>query len=103
MTAIGVDCTSILVLTVRLYFSSSLGGKKTCAFIHQEGGIKNFLRKLGKFNVHGSVHRNHIPIYIQQDVTLHSLFISGICSTCLSVLWLAYATHSTLKPVPTLP
>src|SRR5215475_13887992 len=74
--------------------------------------------------------------YIQQDATLHSLFISGNCSTCfgwyfhpssgahttvstasgichnvtaicryrgrvgtgLSVLWVAYATHSTLKP-----
>jgi hypothetical protein len=27
-----------------------------------------------KFNVHESVHRNNIPIYIQQDATLHSLF-----------------------------
>jgi len=26
------------------------------------------------FNVHGSVHRNNILIYIQQDVTLCSLF-----------------------------
>ena len=25
------------------------------------------------FNVHGSVHRKNIPIYIQQDTTLHSL------------------------------
>jgi hypothetical protein len=25
---------------------------------------------------------NSIPIYIQQDATLHSLFISGYCSTC---------------------
>jgi hypothetical protein len=77
---------------------------------------------------------NSIPIYIQQDTTLHSLFISGNCSTCfgwylypssgarttvstasgichtltaicryrgrvgtgLSVLWVAYAIHSTL-------
>jgi hypothetical protein len=83
------------------------------------------------------VHRK----YIQQDVKLHSLFISGNCSTCfgwyfnpssgahttlsiasgiyhtvtaicrfcgrvgtgLSVLWVVYATHSTLKPLPTLP
>jgi hypothetical protein len=81
---------------------------------------------------------NIIPIYIQQDATLHSLFISVNCSTCfgwyfqpssgahttvstasgichtvtaicrfrwrvgtgLSVLWVAYANHSTLKPVP---
>ena len=26
------------------------------------------------FNVHGSVHRKNILIYIQQDATLHSLF-----------------------------
>ena len=89
-----------------------------------------------RFNV-----TSHIPIYIQQDATLHSLFISGNCPTCfgwylhpssgahttvstasgichnvtaicryrgragtsLRVLWVAYATHSTLKPVPTLP
>jgi len=96
-----------------------------------------------KCNVYGLVHRKYIPIYgyTQQDATLHSLFISGNCSTCfgwyfhpssgalttvstasgichtvsaachyrggggtgLSVLWVAYATHSTLKPVPTLP
>jgi len=24
----------------------------------------------------------HIPLYIQQDATLHSLFIFGNCSTC---------------------
>jgi len=84
---------------------------------------------------------NNIPVYIKQDTTLHSLFISGNCSTyfgwyfnpssgahttvstasvichtvtsvCryrgrvgtgMSVLWAAYTTHSTLKPVPTLP
>jgi len=34
------------------------------------------------FNVHGSVHRKYIPIYTQQDAALHSLFISGNCSTC---------------------
>jgi len=92
------------------------------------------------FNVHGSVHRNNILIYIEQDA-LHSLFYletalhvscgttthhqerkqlylqqSGVCHTIiaicryrgrvgtgLSVLWMAYTTHSTLKPVPTLP
>jgi len=26
------------------------------------------------FNINGSVHRNNILIYIQQDATLHSLF-----------------------------
>jgi hypothetical protein len=34
------------------------------------------------FDVHGSVHPNNILIYVQQDATLHSLFISGNCSTC---------------------
>ena len=33
-------------------------------------------------NVQGSMHRKYIPIYVQQDATLHSLFISGNCSTC---------------------
>jgi hypothetical protein len=53
--------------------------------------------------------------YIQQDATLHSLFISGNCSKCFgwyfhpssgahtTLLWVAYATHSTLHPVPTFP
>ena len=27
------------------------------------------------------MHRKYIPVYIQQDATLHSLFISGNCST----------------------
>jgi hypothetical protein len=37
---------------------------------------------VSEFNVYGSVHRRYIPIYIQQDATLHILFISGNCSTC---------------------
>jgi hypothetical protein len=53
-------------------------------------------------------HQERIQLYLQQA--------SGIChtltaiwryrlrvGTSLSVLWVAYATHSTLKPVPTLP
>ena len=35
------------------------------------------LRKKDKFNFHWSVHRKYIPVYMQQDATLHSLFISG--------------------------
>jgi hypothetical protein len=100
-----------------------------------------FANIIRRFNVYGSGHRKYILIYIQQDATLHSLFISGnwstffgwyfhpkngahttvstasgICHTVtaicryrgrvgtgLSVLLMAYATHSTLKPVPTLP
>jgi hypothetical protein len=84
---------------------------------------------------------NSIPIYIKQDETVHSLFISGNYSTCfgcyfhpssgahttvctasgiyhtvtaicryrgrvgngLPVLWVAYVTHSTGRPVRTLP
>jgi hypothetical protein len=30
--------------------------------------------KHSEFNVYGSVYRKNIPIYIQQDATLHSLF-----------------------------
>ena len=28
------------------------------------------------------MHRRYIPIYIQKDAALHSLFMSGNCSTC---------------------
>jgi hypothetical protein len=33
-----------------------------------------FSNLIHQFNVHGSVHRNNILIYIQQDATLHGLF-----------------------------
>ena len=34
------------------------------------------------FDVHESVHREYISIYVQQDATLPTLFIYGNCSTC---------------------
>jgi hypothetical protein len=40
------------------------------------------LQSINKFDIHGSVHREYIPLYVQQDATLHSLFISGNCSIC---------------------
>jgi len=57
------------------------------------------------------VHRNNILIYIQQDATLHSLFYleialhvsGGSITHHQERKQLAYATHITLKPVPTLP
>jgi hypothetical protein len=86
----------------------------------------------GQSNVHGSVHRNNILIYIQQDATLHSLFyletalhvlgrtithhqkrkqlylqnlvfVTPLLLSVAIVEKLTYATHSTLKPVPTSP
>jgi hypothetical protein len=36
--------------------------------------IKGAHRQFHEFNVHGSVHRNNILIYNQQDATLHCLF-----------------------------
>jgi hypothetical protein len=43
-----------------------------------------FANIIRRFNVYGYVHCKYIPIYvyIQQVATLHSLFISGNCSTC---------------------
>jgi hypothetical protein len=37
-------------------------------------GLSSFKKNNKLFNVHGSLHRNNILIYIQQDATLHSLF-----------------------------
>ena len=54
---------------------------KTCLYsrLFEHEVWNNFIFK---FNIHGSVHRKYIPKYIQQDATLHSLFISGNCSIC---------------------
>jgi hypothetical protein len=49
----------------------------------------------------GSVYRKYIPIYIQQDATLHSLFISGNCSTCFE--WYFHPSsgaHITVSTAP---
>jgi hypothetical protein len=43
------------------------------------------------------VRRNNIPIYIQQDATLHSLFISGNCSTCFG--WYHHPSSGAQKSV----
>jgi hypothetical protein len=40
-------------------------------------------------------HQERIQLYLQ-----HLLFVTPLL---LSVLWVAYVTHSTLKPVPNLP
>jgi hypothetical protein len=45
-------------------------------------------------------HQERIQMYLQHLVFVTPLLLSAIC---LSVLWVAYATHSTLKPVPALP
>ena len=46
--------------------------------VHNDNlGLDHFFRTyevLSQFNIYGSVHRNNILIYIQQDATLHSLF-----------------------------
>jgi hypothetical protein len=44
-------------------------------------------------------HQERIQLYLQNLVSVAPLMLS----VGLSVLWVAYATHSTLKPVPTLP
>ena len=48
------------------------------------------------FNVQRSVHLKYIPIYIQQDATLHSLFISGNCSTCFGGISTHHQEHTQL-------
>jgi hypothetical protein len=51
------------------------------------------------FKVHESVHGKSIPIYIQQDATLHSLFISGNCSTYFE--WYLYPSSGALTTIST--
>ena len=47
------------------------------------------ITKINLFNVHGSVHRKNILIYIHKDATLHSLFY---LETALH-LWGGTTTH----------
>ena len=54
---------------------------------------------LTKFNVHGYVNCKNIPIYIQQDATLHSLFISENWSTCFG--WYHHPSSGALTAVST--
>jgi hypothetical protein len=52
------------------------------------------------FKVHGYVHRKYILIYIQQDATLHSLIISGNCSTCFGwYLHPSSGAHTTIHSI----
>ena len=62
--------------------------------------ILNIFSQFYTFNVHGSVHRKNILIYIQQDATLHSLFyletalhVSGGTSTHHQELKQLYLQH----------
>jgi hypothetical protein len=56
-------------------------------------GRKKIGKGLGKFKVHGSVHRNSI-LYIQQDAKLHSLFY---LETALHVLGGTTTRHQVRK------
>jgi hypothetical protein len=51
--------------------------------------------------------QERIQLYLQHLVFVTSLLLSAAIvkkiGAGLSVLWVAYATHSTLKPAPTLP
>jgi hypothetical protein len=55
-----------------------------------------------EFGVHWYVHRKYtsIPVYIQQDATLHNLFISENCCTCFGrYLHPSLGAHATLSTV----
>ena len=58
------------------------------------------VRERGRIRVkdHGFVHNKYISIYIQQDATLHSLFITGNCSTCFGwYLHRSSGAHTTVS------
>jgi hypothetical protein len=55
----------------------------TCTTIEQRGVVRFLWAK--NMDEAKDIHKEMLPV------------------GCLSVLWVAYTTHSTLKPVPTLP
>jgi len=48
-------------------------------------------------------HQERIQLYLQHLVFVTPLLLPAATGTGLSVLWLTYANHSILKPVPSLP
>jgi hypothetical protein len=96
----GGCCTVFLFLLILLWTSTEINSFGTANWwayllIVRNSGIINFnplnaelnpichlLILLGDLTLMGIVHYKYIPIYIQQDATLHSLLISGNCSTC---------------------
>jgi hypothetical protein len=51
----------------------ALGMQKRVILYCRATYIRGCQQRTIYFNIHGSVHRNNILIYIQQDATLHSL------------------------------
>jgi hypothetical protein len=66
--------------------------------------LETALHILGGTSIH---HQKRIQLYLQRLVFVTPLLppaaIVEELETGVSVLWVAYATHSTLTPVPTLP
>jgi hypothetical protein len=67
--------------------------------------LETALHVLGGISTH---HQERIQLYLQHLVFVTTLLLSAAIveelePTGLSVLRVVYATHSTLKPVPTLP
>ena len=68
------------------------------ATLHSLFYLDTALHSLGGTTTH---HQEHKQLYLQ-----HLVFVTllpAATGTGLSVLWVAHATQSTLKPVPTLP
>ena len=57
--------------------------------------LESALHVLGGIITH---HQKRKQLYLW-----HLVFVTPLLMSGLSVLWVAYATHNTLKPVPTLP
>jgi hypothetical protein len=62
--------------------------------------LETALRVSGDTSTH---HQERIQLYLQHLVFVTSLLLSDAIVEELETVWVAYATHSTLKPVPTLP
>jgi hypothetical protein len=62
--------------------------------------LETALHVLGGTTTH---HQERKQLYLQHLVFVTPLLLPAATGTGLSVLWVAYATRSTFKPVPTLP
>jgi len=74
------------------------------AMLHSLFYLETALHVSGGNTTH---HQERTQLYLQHLVFVTPLLLPAAnveeLELALSVLWVAYATHSTLKPVPTLP
>ena len=87
------------LINLSVYFCQNYRSCGNLTFIFLNLILKQDRQGTSKLDVQRSVRRKYIPIRIQQDIRLHSLFISGNCSTCFG--WFLHPSSGVQTTVST--